>query len=267
MIKILPILTFLFLTLYASGQECQYEEYFRLTDLAKNDCKKENFKESKRNFQLAFEKVEFPLGHDLSYALYTADKLKDDQWAGHIAKKLAKGGIPLRYFAKFKKKKWYKKFESDFSNFTEHFKKHFNVEMQNRFLKISQDDYEFNNQYHEWRERKIELTLQELIDGATKIISDFENFNDKYGFPNEQQMGYNYVRRKNSIEPYKIGVLMIHIYQRGLLIFKDDIDDFICKGGLHSGYKKTLKEIRGFGNSTGIAQEMEARYAKYRGAE
>lgn len=255
------------MTLISSGQNCQYAEYFRLTDLAKNDCKKENFKKSKRNFQLAFEKVEFPLGHDLSYALFTADKLKDDQWAGHIAKSLAKGGIPLRYFAKFKKKKWYKKFESEFQNFTEHFKKHFDVEMKNRFLMISQDDYEFNNQFHEWRERKIELTLQELIDGATKIISDFENFNDKYGFPNEQQMGYNYDRRKNSIEPYKVGVLMIHIYQRGTLIFKDDVHNLVCEGALHPNYEEALKGIRGFGNSTGIEQEMEARYTYYRGSE
>ncbi|WP_273566160.1 hypothetical protein [Maribacter halichondriae] len=75
-----------------------------MTDLAKNDCKKENFKEARRNFKLAFEKIVFPLGHDLSYALFTANELEDDQWAGHIAAKLAKGGIPLRYFSKFKKR-------------------------------------------------------------------------------------------------------------------------------------------------------------------
>jgi len=267
MTKILPILTFLFLTFYASGQECEYVEYFRLTDLAKNDCKKENFKDSRRNFELAFEKVEFPLGHDLSYALFTANKLKDDQWAGHIAEWLAKGGIPLRYFAKFKKKKWYKKFESNFQNYAEHFKKHFDIEMRNSFMEISKEDTEFIDKYHEWRERKIELTLQELIDQETKILTDFMVFNENYGFPNEHKMGYNYVRRKNSIEPYPAAVLMVHIYQMGTLLFKDDIHHLVCQGALHLNFEAIIKRIQGFGDSTGIEQEMKARYKKYRGTE
>jgi hypothetical protein len=186
MIKIIPILTLLFLTLYTSGQKCEYAEYFLLTDKAKNDCKKENFKDARRNFEFAFEKTVFPLGQDLSYALFTANELKDDQWARHIAGKLAKGGIPLRYFAKFKNKKWYKEFESDFQNYVEHFQKHFDIEMRNCFLAISQDDYEFIDKYHEWREREIELTLKELTDGATKILTDFKGFNEKYGFPNKK---------------------------------------------------------------------------------
>lgn len=255
------------MTLNSSGQNCEYAEYFRLTDLAKNDCKKENFKDARRNFELAFEKNIFPLGHDLSYALFTADKLKDDQWARHIAEKLAKGGIPLRYFGKFKKKKWYKEFESDFQNYSEHYKNHFDLEMQYRFMEISQEDSDFTDKYHEWRERKIELTINELIDGATKILRDFKDFNEKYGFPNEQKMGYQYVRRKNSIESYPVAVLMIHIYQMGTQIFKDDIHNLVCEGSLHSNYEQTLKSIRGFGNSTGIEQEMKARYKKYRGTE
>lgn len=139
--------------------------------------------------------------------------------------------------------------------------------MQNSFLKILQDDYDFNNRYHEWRERKTEITLQELINGGKKIISDFKSFNSKYGFPYERQMGYYYVRRKNSIEPYKTGVLMTHIYQRGVLIYKNDIHNIVCAGGLHPHYDEILKRTRGFGDSTGIEQEMKARYAKYRGIE
>ncbi|MDT0540201.1 hypothetical protein [Croceitalea sp. P059] len=242
-------------------------EYFRLTDLAKNDCKKENFKDARRNFELAFEKNVFPLGHDLSYALFTADKLKDDQWARDIAEKLAKGGIPLRYFVKFKKNKWYKEFESDFQNYAEHFKEHFDLEIKNRFLQISKDDSDFTDKYHEWRERKIELPIQELIDGATSVLTDFKDFNIEYGFPNELKMGYNYVRQKNRIEPYKIDVLMIHIYQMGTRLFKDDIHSFVCSGSFHSSFEKTIERIHGFGDSTGIEQEMKARYEKFRGTE
>ncbi|WP_273566159.1 hypothetical protein [Maribacter halichondriae] len=139
--------------------------------------------------------------------------------------------------------------------------------MRNRFLVISQEDYEFIDKYHQWRERKIELTLKELIDGATRILTDFKDFNEKYGFPNEQKMGYHYVRRKNSIEPYPVAVLMIHIYQMGTLIFKDNIHNLACEGSLHSNYEETFKSISGFGDSTGVEQEIKARYKKYRGTD
>lgn len=267
MTKILPILTFLFLTFNLSGQNCEYIEYNRLTDLAKSDCRKQDFKNARKNFELAFEQNVFPLGHDLSYALFAADKLKDDQWARQIAEKLAKGGIPLRYFGKFKKKKWYREFESDFQKYDEHFMKNFDLEMQNAFLDISKFDNDFVNKYHRWRERKIELPIQELIDGATKILTDFQNFNVEYGFPNELKMGYNYVRQKNRIEPFKVNVLMIHIYQMGTRLFKDKIHSFVCIGSLHTSFEKTIERIQGFGDSTGIEQEMKARFEKFRETE
>lgn len=255
------------MTIHTSGQNCEYVAYFRLTDLAIKECKKENFKEAKKNFKLAFEKTVFPQGHDLSYALFTANKLKDDQWSLQVAKKLAEGGIPLKYFAQFKKKKWYKEFQANFHKYDEHYKEHFDLDLKNRFLDIYQKDFERNQQYHEWREGKIELTLQELIDGATQVTSEFKEFIDEYGFPSEQKMGYNYVRRINRIEEYSSVTLLIHVFQIGDLTFKDRIDDFTCSGGIHSKYNKTLHEIRGFGNGTGIKQEMETRYTKYRGAE
>ena len=88
---------------------------------------------------------------------------------------------------------------------------------------------------------------------------------NKYGFPNEKLMGYHYVRRKNSIVRSNSGVLIIYIYQRGVLVFENEINEIVCDGGLHPNYEETLKKIRGFGNSTGVEQEMKARYEKYRG--
>ena len=70
--------------------------------------KKQNYKEASKEFKLAFSKTTFPLGFDLDLALVTANKTKDNLWAGLIAEKLAKGGVPLRYFVKYKKKEWYK---------------------------------------------------------------------------------------------------------------------------------------------------------------
>lgn len=105
-----------------------------------------------------------------------------------------------------------------------------------------------------------------MIDGATQVNSEFKEFINTYGFPNEKQMGYNYVRRINRIEEFPSVPLLIHVFQLGDLTFKEAIDDFICSGGIHSKYRKTLNEIRGFGDGTGIEQEMEIRYAMYRGA-
>ena len=45
--------------------------------------------------------------------------------------------------------------------------------------------------------------------------------------------------------------------------FENEIPYIVCNGGLHPKWIDTLKKIRGFGNSTGIEQEMKARYKKF----
>ena len=248
-----------------SAQECEYAEYYRIVDSAKKDYSKQNFKEANQKFKLAFSKTDFPLGHDLSYALISAIKSKDDYWAGTIAENLAKGGIPLRYFGKYKKEKWYKKFSSEFVNHSTYYKDSLNPIFKDKFLSLLEKDREFNSKYHEWRTRKTELTLQELINGANEILKEFNTLTEKYGFPNERIIGYNYVRIKNAIEPFPIEALIVHIYQRGVLIFENEIPRIVCEGGLHPQWIETLKKIRGFGDSSGIEQEMKARYEQFRG--
>jgi len=264
MIKTLPILFFIYFTLYTSAQKCEYEEYFRFTDLAKKAFNTENFKDARKSFKLAFKETIFPLGHDLSYALIAANETKDYEWAGQIAKKLAQGGVPLRYFIRYKKKKWHKEFKSSFNSYNAYYEECFDQEMKKRLLQIEQNDFEFTTKYHDWRARKIELQIQELIDGATKIVVDFKSFKEKYGFPNEREMGYNYIHIKNRIEPYKTDVLMVHIYQMGTPIFRNNIHDFACEGSLHTNFEEVIEKIQGFGDSTGIEQEMRARYKKFR---
>jgi hypothetical protein len=129
---------------------------------------------------------------------------------------------------------------------------------------LLEKDREFNSKYHEWRIGDNEMTLQELIKGAGDILEEFYTLTEKYGFPNEKIMGYNYVRKKNSIENFPIMVLIVHIYQRGVLIFENEIPNIVCSGGLRPQWTETLKKIRGFGNSTGVEQEMKARYEKFR---
>ncbi len=261
------ILTILFFAVNSYAQDCEYIEYYPLVELASKNYSDKKYKDAEKNLKLAFTKTEYPLGADLHLALSVAQKFKDEKWAEQISIQLAKGGVPLVYFRYLKKHEWYDKFNADFTTYSDYYKENYNPELRDKVINLIKKDKEFNSKYHDWRTRKIELTLGELIDGASQIISEFKEMTDKFGFPNERLIGYNYVRRKNSIEYYNTNALIIHIYQRGVLIFEDEIPNIVCEGGLHPNYEKTLKKIRGFGDSTGVEQEMKARYAKYRGIE
>jgi hypothetical protein len=250
-----------------SAQECEYAEYYTLVTSAWENYNNTDFKEAELKLKLAFTKTDFPLGKDLNLALLVARKRKDSEWAEQISIKLAKGGVPLRYFEKLKIFKWHEKFKSDFKTYSDYYNENYKPELREEFTSLLKRDVEFNSKYHEWRTRENEMTLEELIDGASQILLDFKKLNDTYGFPNEQLMGYNYVRRKNNVEHYNTEVLIIHTYQRGVLIFEDKIHEIVCEGGLNPIYKETLKGIRGFGDSTGVEQEMKARFKKYRGTE
>ena len=265
--NILLIFIILISTAKSVAQDCDYTEYYPLVELANKNYSDKKYKEAEKNFKLAFATTEYPLGADLHLAFAVAQKRKNTKWAEQIAIRLAKGGIPLRYFRYHKKSEWYDKFSANFKNYSEYYRENYNQELRDNFLSLLNRDRDFNSKYHDWRTREIELSLDELINGASEIISDFNQMTDKYGFPNEKLMGYHYVRRKNSIEQYHSGALIIHIYQRGVLIFENEIYKIICEGGLHPNYEETLKKIRGFGNSTGVEQEMKARYEKYRGTD
>ena len=264
---ILLILTILFFVVNLFAQNCEYTEYYPIVELARENYSDKKYKEAEKNLKIAFTKTEHPFGADLHFALAVAQKQKNNEWAEQIAIHLAKGGVPLRYFRYHKKYEWYDKFNADFKTYLDYYKENYNQELRDNFLSLLNRDKEFNSKYHDWRTREIELTLDELINGASEIISDFNQMTDKYGFPNEKLMGYHYVHRKNSIEHYRSEALIIHINQRGVLVFENEIDKIVCDGGLHPNYEQTLKKIRGFGNSTGVEQEMKVRYAKYRGTE
>jgi len=263
--KIIVILSLIISIQYLFSQECKYTEYYPLVSAATKDYNNKKYKEAENKLKLAFSKIDFPLGKDLNLALLIAQKNKNSEWSEQIAIQLAKGGVPFRYFVKLKSYKWFDKFESDFQNYSDYYNENFKPELREELLSLIKLDKDFNNKYHEWREKKIEMSIEELIDGAYEVLSEFNKLTDKYGFPNEKLMGYNYFIGRNSVENYEIGVLLIHTYQRGVIIFKDDLRKIICEGGLHPSYEETLNKTRGFGDSTGIEQEMEKRYAKYRG--
>ena len=267
MTKIALLFTFLILTTNLYAQDCEYAEYYSLIDSALKNYKDKDFKKAQIKLKLAFTKTDFPHGEDLNLALLVAQKRKDAEWAEQISIKLAKGGVPLRYFGKLKTFKWHEKFKNDFKIYSDYYIENYKPELRERLNSLLKLDIETNLKYHEWRTREIEMSLQELIVEATRILTDFQKITDEYGFPNERLMGYNYVRRKNTVERFNVEVLLIHIYGRGVLVFQDDIHEIGCKGGLNPKYNEAIITMRGFGNSTGVEQEMKARYKMYRPAD
>lgn len=255
----------IFILQFLSAQECSYAEYYQLADLARQSYSKKNYKEAKIHYKLAFSKIDFPHGQDLSFALVTANKVKDDEWAISVAEKLAKGGVPLRYFSQFKNSNWYTTFYSNFDKYLDYYNANFDKCFNQELITLINKDSDFIDTYHKWRTHKIEMSITEMVEAYEKIFTDFEKLVDKYGFPNEKLLGYNYVQRKNIIEPYEINALIIHIYQFGVVYLEEDIPKIVCEGGLPFNFEKLIVKIRGFGNSTGIEQEMKARYIKFRG--
>ncbi len=265
--KYIFLISIFLIMLNAYSQECGYKEYHSLVESAENDYKKKNYETAREKLELAFTKVDFPLGKDLNLAFSVAQKCDDSEWAEHVAIQLAKGGVPIKFFLRYKKSKWFEKFKSNFQLYSDYYNENFEPEVRDRFLSMINRDKEFNKKYHQWRKKEIEISLEELIDGATQIISDFTNLTDEFGFPTEKIMGYNYLDRKNKVGFYPTDAFIIHTYQRGVLVFKDEIGDIVCNGGLHPNSERTLKTIRGYGNGTGVRQEMEARFQKFRGGE
>lgn len=246
----------------ANAQDCLYSEYFRLTTEAEKAFRRNDYKQASKNYKLAFAATDFPLGNDLAIALHVATKQKDKDWAETIAIQLAKGGIPLAYFSKQVKFEWYQKFVSDFNCYTEYHTLNFNAKLKKELLQLKKEDLEWNTTFHRWRTREIELTEKELLEGFANRLKNFEAMCKEYGFPSERVMGYYY--SKKQITPYPTGLLLVHIYQGGVLLYKNDLDNLVCNGYITPGYADTLKNIRGFGDSTGVEQEVKARIKKFR---
>jgi len=244
------------------AQDCRYGEYFSLTKEARQLYNTKKYKDAGMAFKTAFSTVDFPLGVDLALALKTAKKLEDEKWAEIVSIQLAKGGIPLKFFDHLQKFKWYTKFRDDFSNYEQHYKENFNADLRQKLLDAKRVDQEWNEQFHKWRVRAIELTEEELLIGFSHNLNAFEAIFKEYGFPSEQVMGYYYSRKQ--VAEYPTGVLLTHIYQGGVLLYFNELNVLACQGYITPDYVDILKSVRGFGDSTGVEQEVKARIKKFR---
>ena len=256
------LIILIFFTNYSFCQEnCKYGEYSYLIIMALDEISFEEYHKANENYRLAFSKVETPFSTDLISALKVAKEIKDTIQIKEFAVMLAKGGIPLEYFKEYNNYKWYPQFESDFENFRTFYKSNFNSKLRSNLLSLRKQDSLFNDNFHKWRKGEIELTLEDLITGATSITKGFEKLVETYGFPCEKRMGYYY--ENGEIAEFPVKVLLIHIYQRGVLLYKETLSSIVCEGELRFGEEMSLETFRGFGNSTGIEQEMKVRFEKF----
>lgn len=245
------------------SQNCKYKTYYELVKEAKKAHYEKNYKLAKQKFRKAFSTVDFPLGHDLSYALIAAEKTKDSKWAEEIAIQLAKGGIPIRYFAKLNKFKWYTKFKSEFKSYQTYYSENFNLELKQKWIALALLDRKINNRYHEFREAKIQLTVEEMIEDALSVSSEFQKIVNEYGFPGEKEMGYLYIKGKNRIENYPSRILVRHIYQRGETMFENEIPNFVCQGKLREESAMSKKTIGGY-YGLGLEKVMKLYHDRFR---
>lgn len=245
-----------------TAQNCTYEKYYYWCGSAAIDQAANDFKEARRKFKIAFSQTNFPLAMDLNLALKVAKETQDSAWAASIAITLAKGGMPLTHFKDFENDQWYKAFKAQFAEYSDSYKQNFDLELRNKLIALSLKDSLANNKYHRWRKGEIEMSLEELIANASGILEDLKSMIAAHGFPCEQSMGYYYGKGKSA--SFMIVILLTHIYQGGELFYRDRLSNIVCDGKLRPTDQAVLNGVRGFGDSTGIEQEMKIRYEKYR---
>ena len=265
--KSLIIILFSITHIIMYGQSsCKYENYFIIVGEASYDAYLKYFEPAQSKYKKAFSEIHFPLGQDLRKALKVAKKVKDTAWTQALSITLAKGGIPLSYFNDLKDYSWYNKFQLEFVNYQTFYKSTFDLGLRQQLLDLRTQDSIFNENYHNWRQGQKQMTLDELIFGAKEIYNAFKYIYDKHGFPCEQKMGYYF--KNGEIENYPMSVLMIHIYQRGIIFIEDRLAEVVCEGKWRPEELSSLQGFKGFGEKNiGIEQEMRIRYEMVKSTE
>jgi hypothetical protein len=253
--KIFLLFILNFISSVVSAQNCNYAEYNEHIELARKEFNQENFKEANKLYKVAFEKTDFPFGRDLQVALKVAKKTRDKIWMEQVAVRLAKGGIPLKFFRPFEDFKWYEGFREKFPEYQQYFNDNFDLEFRNNLFKISKLDKETNEHFHEWRTRKEEHSIDTLVAEMYIVSTAFQEMVNKFGFPSEKKIGYYYNKVEVDILP--TSVLIRHIYQRGESIYLEQLKELACNGNLYFYDYEELQKVHKFLKTKSIEQTME----------
>ncbi len=256
------IISLSFINFY--GQDCVYDDYHKYIKEAKKYITSKKYDKAKKKFSIAFESVKIPLGKDLDDAMNLSRKTKDQEMTHKLAIWMAKGGIPLTYFQKFRSQNWYSDFDKRFSLYDSIYKSQFNLEYKRRITELIAHDIDFNEKYHDWRSGKLDMSLNEMISEAKYIATEFENLINEYDLPIDKKIGYYYDYKKKQISFLPIEVLIIHIHQRGKFLIKSEqIMLLVCNRILNEQFKDLLPRIKGFSDEESIEAEMTLRYSKF----
>lgn len=194
------------------------------------------------------------IGYEIKDVYQRALNIDDEMTLKLLYQYLKRKGVPRSYFYKLWDYEWCSVDESSYGIA--------GLEIRSQIIALEKMDNQFNEEYHAWRKGEIEMSKEQLIDKAGKIISKFKEIVDEYGFPSEEKIGYNFKRGDYHDTP--IGILLIHIYQRGDRLYFDQLDSLRCTEDISNSLYSTLQTIKGFGNHEGYKAEMDLRYNKFK---
>jgi len=160
--KNIIVLLVLFFSTNSFGQDtCLYKNYFAHIKRALTEKYSNNPQAANAIFKETISAVPFPLGKDLEEALLVAIEIEDFIFCEQIVIQLAKGGIPLHYFSKYKTLKdtdWWKGFVNDFPTYKLYYQNNFDLELKEKSLALINQDAIFNEKCHQFRRQEIEMT-------------------------------------------------------------------------------------------------------------
>ena len=210
--------------------------------------------------KLSSEKIAFPVSSQMRYFLMLAKEKEDKEWLYFLSEKLIRGGAPLSYVKRHLDDNAFTELQVISEELVKEFNSRFNSNYRNRLKDIFKFDTEFNQKYHKWRRGEIELSKEEMINGAEQVYSKFMILNEEIGFPSESTLGY-FIEDNKMISYHT--TLLFHIYQSGELVFHDELDSLYRIGLIDASLVQNLKMNRGFGDSSGIRNEMSLRYDRF----
>lgn len=241
---------------------CVYEDYIYLTDRASIEYQEGDVKASLKHWKEAMSTGLFPRGRHVAMALQCAVNADDGVFAKSMAFQLTKGGIPVAYFERYGAEDWYAAFMASARDTMAVAEKQFNFAMRKALLDLRHQDSLTNATYHQWVKCENDLTLDEMPRMAAKVYDDFTHLIRQYGFPSEKRMGYYF--QEGEVQDFPLLVVMIHIYQRGNPVLKDQLHSMVCDGVITKTDMSVLIDMRGYGNNVGLEKEMRIRWGKRR---
>ena len=250
------------LSLNGIGQgSCEYENYFYYTTSAFKENGDGNTSKAIELFEKAFNSVDHPLGYDLGVCLNQSVELKDNIRSLKYASTLAKGGVKMDYFLQFEHEPWFKEFQENYDTYRNHFRSHYQTELRQKLIHLRHQDSLYNVDYHNWRKGKISLSYEQLLSGAEAIRDSLVSIIKTHGFPHEKNSGF--YSDGESIGQFPLGIVIHHLFQLGDRSLHKSLDKISCNGSLRPVEITSLKGVQGFGDSTGIADEMTIRWERY----